>query len=78
MWSIFTMYLIRFKIHSNPWGTPIDQIIALYMTVTVAPHIGKFIKNRFNVFERGGNFLQNGILHFLIKFSQLPEIALES
>jgi len=29
-------------------------------------------------FERGENLLQNGILHFVIKFSQSSEKALES
>jgi len=31
-----------------------------------------------SVFERGENLLQNGILHLVVRFSQLSEIALES
>jgi len=38
----------------------------------------KIIKNGQNVFERGENLLQNGILHFVFSFSQLSEIALKS
>jgi len=47
--------------------------------VAVAPRTGKVIaKNGLNVFERGGNRLHNSVLHFVIRFSQLSEIALES
>jgi len=44
----------------------------------VAPRTGKIVENGFHVLERGENLLQNGILHFMFKFSQTPEIALES
>jgi len=40
------------------------------LVAVVAPHTGKIIKNRPRVFERGENLLQNGILHFAIRFSQ--------
>jgi len=46
------------------------------LIATVAP--SKFIKNGLNVLERGKNLLQNGILHFVFRLSQLLEIALES
>jgi len=42
------------------------------------PHRGKIIKNRLTVFKRGGNLLQNGVLHFVFRFSQLSEIKLQS
>jgi len=44
--------------------------------IFVAPHTDKFMKNGLSVFERGENLLQNGILHFVFKFSQLSEIPL--
>jgi len=44
-------------------------------TSLVAARTGKFIKNE-SVFERGENLLQNG--HFVFRFSQFSEIALES
>jgi len=50
------------------------------MTVTslvavVAPRTGKTIKNGLSVFK---DLLQNGILHFVFRFSQSSEIALQS
>jgi len=33
-------------------------------------------KNGRDIFERGENLLYNGILHFVFRFSQLSEIAL--
>jgi len=52
-----------------------------YMTLTslataVAPRTGKIIKNDLHVndlhvFKRGENLLQNGILYFVFKLSQL-------
>jgi len=55
----------------------------LHMRVTsfvavVAPSIGKIIKNGLRVFEKGEHLLQNGILHFVLRFSQSSEIALQS
>jgi len=44
----------------------------------VAPRTGKIIKNGLNVFQGGENLLQNGILHFVFRFSQSSEITLES
>jgi len=43
----------------------------------VAPRTGKINKNDL-VFERGENFIQNGILHFVFKLSQSSEIVLQS
>jgi len=40
----------------------------------VTPRKGKIIKN-VDVFERGENLLQNGILRFVFRFSQSSEIA---
>jgi len=34
-------------------------------SLDVAPLTGKIIKNHLRVFERGGNLLQNGMLHFI-------------
>jgi len=50
------------------------------MTVTslVAPGRDKIIKNSLNIFERGENLVQNGLLHFEFRLSQSSEIALES
>jgi len=48
------------------------------LSAAVAPRTGKIIKNGLRVFERGGNLLQNGILHFAFKLSQLSEIVLQS
>jgi len=46
------------------------------LVAVVAPRTGKIIKD--GVFERGENFLQNGILHFVFRSSQSSEIALQS
>jgi len=43
-----------------------NDMILTSLVATVAARTGKFIKN---VFERGGNLLQNGILHFVLRFS---------
>jgi len=48
------------------------------LAAAVVPRKGKIIKNDFSVFERGENFIQNGILHFLFKLSQSSEIVLQS
>jgi len=49
--------------------------LGLFRPVTVvAPRTGKIIKN---VFVRGENLLQNGVLHF-VGYSQSSGIALES
>jgi len=50
------------------------------MTVTslaavVTPRTGKIIRNKFGVFERGENLLQNGILPFVYRLSQSSKIA---
>jgi len=55
---------------------------SIHMRVTslvavVAPRTGKIVKNS-RVFERGEDFLQNGVLHFVFRLSQSSEIALES
>jgi len=47
------------------------------LLVAVAPRIGKIIKNALSVCERGEDLLQNGILHFVFRFSHSSEIALE-
>jgi len=44
----------------------------------LAPRTGKIIKNRLNVFERGENLPQNGILNVTFRLSQSSGIALES
>jgi len=46
----------------------------LFINPALALRSSKFIKN---VFERGGNLLQNGILHFVFRFNQLSEIAIK-
>jgi len=48
------------------------------LVTVVAPRAGKIIKNGFGVFERGENLLQNCILHFVFRYNQSSEIALES
>jgi len=48
------------------------------LVAAVAPRTGKYITNRINVFERGENLLPNAILQFVLRFSKLPDIALES
>jgi len=45
--------------------------------VSLVALTGKIIKNGLSVFERRENFLQNGILHFVLRFSQSSEIVLE-
>jgi len=40
------------------------------LVVVVAPRTGKIVKNDLRVFEGGENLLQNGILHFVFRFSQ--------
>jgi len=40
------------------------------LAAVVAPRTGKIIKNVLRVFIRGGNLLQNGMLHFAFKLSQ--------
>jgi len=47
------------------------------LAAAVAPRAGKIIENGLHVFERGENLLQNGVLHFVFRFSQSSEIALE-
>jgi len=51
------------------------------MTVTslvaVVPRTGKIIKNSLSVFERVEHLLQNGIPHFIIRFSQKSRWKLE-
>jgi len=54
-----------------------------HMTVTslvavVAPRTDKIIISGLGVFEKGENLQQNGILHFVFKFSQSLEIVLQS
>jgi len=39
------------------------------LAAVVAPRTGKII-NGLDVFERGKNLLQNGILHLVFRFSQ--------
>jgi len=46
--------------------------------VVVAPGTGQIVKNGLHVFDRGENLLQNGMLHFVFRFSQSLEITLES
>jgi len=44
----------------------------------LTPRTDKIIKNGLNdIFERGENLLQNGVLHFVFRFSQSSEMALE-
>jgi len=45
--------------------------------VTCSDRTGKTIKNGFNVFQRGENLLENGVLHFVFRLSQSSEIAFE-
>jgi len=47
------------------------------LATAVVPCTGKIIKNSLRVFDRRENLLQNGILHFVIGFSQSSEMALE-
>jgi len=47
------------------------------LVAVVAPRTGKIVKNGFRVLERGEKLLQNSILHFVFRFSQSSEIALE-
>ena len=44
----------------------------------VAPSTGKIMQNAPELFERGQNLLQNGILNFAISLSQSPAIAFQS
>jgi len=53
-------------------------MVVMSLVAVVARRTGKIIKNGLDVFESGENLLQNGILHFVFRFSQLSEIALES
>jgi len=46
--------------------------------ITCSGYTDKIIKNGVSVFERGENWLQNGILHFTFTFSQPSEIVLQS
>jgi len=45
------------------------------LVAVVAHCTGKIIKNSLSVFENGENFLQNDVIHFLFKLSQLSEIV---
>jgi len=45
------------------------------LVVAVTPRTGKINKNGLNIFERGEILLQNGILHFLFKPSQVKPIV---
>jgi len=54
------------------------HMVVMSLVAVVARRTGKIIKNGLDVFESGENLLQNGILHFVFRFSQLSEIALES
>jgi len=40
--------------------------------------LGKIIKNGLRIFEIGENLLQIGILHFVSKLSQSPEVVLQN
>jgi len=51
---------------SNPLSANVDH----------ARH--KIIKNGLRVFERGENWLQNGILHFALNLSQSSKIVFQS
>jgi len=52
------------------------RVTSLVAVVTL--RTGKIVKNGFRGFERGEDLLQNDILHFVIRFSQSSEKALES
>jgi len=59
---------------------PISGILDMTPTslaAPVTPRTGRIIKNGLCVFERGQN-AKNGILHFVLKLSQSPEIVLQS
>jgi len=45
-------------------------ILGMIPTSVVAPRKVKIIKSGFSVFERGETLLQNGMLHFVFKFSE--------
>jgi len=47
-------------------------------TSFAAARTGKIIKNGIRVFERGENFLQNGVLHFAFKFKPIVRNLLQS
>jgi len=47
------------------------DMMPMSFVAAVAPRTSKFIKNGLNVFERRENLLQNGISHFVFRFSQL-------
>jgi len=48
------------------------------LAAVVASPTGKIIENGLDVFERGENLLQNGVLHFVLRLSQSSEIVLKS
>jgi len=47
------------------------------LVAVMVPLPGKIVKNGLLFFERGENLLQTGILHFVIRFSQSSEKALD-
>jgi len=53
-------------------------MVVMSLGTALAPRTGKIIKNGLSVLERGENLLRNGLLHFVFRFSQSLEIALES
>jgi len=65
-----------------------DDVGILHMRMTslvvvVTPRTGKIVKNgsstpHFRLLKHATKWLQNGILHFVLRFSQSLEIALES
>jgi len=56
----------------------ISDMMATSLAAAVVSLTCKVIKNGLSVFKRGTKLLQNGILHFVFRFSQSSEIALES
>ena len=51
---------------------------ACLLAAAVASRKRKIVKYHLDVFERGENFLQDGIQDFVFWLSQSPEIAFES
>jgi len=71
--TLIIFSFIQEKIHPvfNPLSANVEFIVCSAL-------IGKIIKNSLNVFELGGNLLQNGTLHFAFKLNQSLEIVLQS
>jgi len=56
----------------------IPDMVPGSLLMAVAPRTGKFIKNGLSICVRGKFATKRYIIYFVLRFSQLSEIALES